>query len=100
MHQRLDNNEQYDKITVSKKLTLTNILIEASRRKGIHLIGVIDCQSPAVQEEIHQLIHQGQAKELADGGIRFEQVTLLLGAEIEVNDEHCQGPMQDRKSVV
>jgi len=93
IHIGRDIYDQPVKITGSKKLTLTNILIEASRRKGIHLIGVIDCQSPAVQEEIHQLIHQGQAKELADGGIRFEQVTLLLGAEIEVNDEHCQGPM-------
>ena len=93
IHIGRDIYDQPVKITGSKKLTLTNVLIEASRYKGIHLIGVIDCQSPAVQEEIHQLIHQGQARELEDGGIRFEQVTLLLGSEIEVNDEHCQGPM-------
>lgn len=81
------------KITGSKSLTLTNILIESSRRKGIHLVGVIDSQAPAVQEEIKQLIATGEAVERVDGGIQFEQVTLILGAEIEVNDENCAGPL-------
>jgi len=81
------------KITGAKSLTLTNILIEASRNKGIDLIGVIDCHAPAVQKEIKQLIKQGAAVELTDGGIRFENVTLLLGSEIEVYDEHCHGPI-------
>ena len=81
------------KITGSKNLTLTNILKESSRRKGVHLIGVIDCQSPTVQQEIHELIALGQAKELEDGGVRFEQVTLILGSEIEIYDATCQGPI-------
>lgn len=81
------------KITASKTLTLTNILKEASRRKGIQMIGVIDCQAPAVQEEIIQLIESGDARELEDGGIRFENVTLIMGAEIEVYDELCHGPI-------
>lgn len=81
------------KITASQSLTLTNILKEASRDKGIHMLGVIDCQAPAVQEEIKQLVDNGEAFELADGGVRFEDVTLLLGSEIEVYDEHCQGPI-------
>lgn len=88
--------DMYDKpvkITASKTLTVTNILQESSRRKGIQLIGVIDCHAPAVQEEIQQLIKQGQAKELQDGGVQFEDVTLLLGAEIEVYDDHCHGPI-------
>lgn len=81
------------KITASKTLTLTNILKEASRRKGIHMIGVIDCHAPAVQEEIQQLIDAKKAHALEDGGIRFEKVTLLLGAEIEIYDETCEGPI-------
>src|SRR5690625_1253158 len=81
------------KITASKNLTLTNILIEASRRKGIDMVGIIDCHSPAVQEEILQLIHKEEAFELQDGGIRFENVTLILGSEIEVYDEFCKGPI-------
>lgn len=81
------------KITASKSLTLTNVLKHSSRDKGIHMIGVIDGQSPAVQEEVRSLIKAGEAKELVDGGIRFEKVTLLLGSEIEVYDEHCLGPI-------
>src|SRR5690625_6920918 len=71
------------KITGAKSLTLTNILKEASRNKGIQMIGVIDSHAPAVQQEIKKLIEAGDAKELAEGGIRFEQVTLLLGSEID-----------------
>ncbi|HLR40158.1 MAG TPA: endonuclease Q family protein [Virgibacillus sp.] len=81
------------KITGAKSLTLTNILKEASRNKGIQMIGVIDSHAPAVQQEIKKLIEAGDAKELAEGGIRFEQVTLLLGSEIEVYDELCKGPI-------
>lgn len=81
------------KITAAKNLTLTNVLRESSRRKGIHMIGVIDSQAPAVQQEIKQLIEAGDAYELQEGGIRFEQVTLLLGSEIEVYDDRCQGPL-------
>lgn len=81
------------KITASKTLTIKNILLEASRRKGIHLIGVIDCQSPGVLEEVTDLIEANEAVELPTGGIRFEQVTMILGAEIELYDENCHGPI-------
>lgn len=93
IHIGRDIYDQPVKITGSKKLTLTNILKEASRNKGIHMVGVIDSHAPAVQEEIKQLIHSGEAIELANGGIRFEEVTLILGSEIEVYDEFCQGPL-------
>src|SRR5699024_5839348 len=76
-----------------KTLTLTNILKEASRNKGIEMVGVIDSHAPAVQEEMKQLIENGDAYELDNGGIRFEQVTLLLGSEIEIYDENCKGPI-------
>ncbi|MFD1039216.1 endonuclease Q family protein [Virgibacillus byunsanensis] len=81
------------KITGAKSLTLTNILKEASRNKGIHMVGVIDSHAPAVQQEIKDLIKAGKAEELLEGGIRFEKVTLLLGSEIEIYDELCQGPI-------
>lgn len=93
IHVGRDIHDKPVKITASKTLTITNILQEASRRKGIQLIGVIDCHAPAVQEEIHQLIAANHAKELEDGGIQFEHVTMLLGAEIEIYDENCHGPI-------
>ncbi|WP_337191364.1 endonuclease Q family protein [Virgibacillus salexigens] len=93
IHIGRDIYNQPVKITASKNLTIQAILEESSRNKGIHLIGVIDCQSPAVQQEITQLIETNKAMELEDGGIRFESVTLILGSEIEIYDEHCHGPI-------
>lgn len=80
------------KISASPQLTLTNILKGASRHKGIELIGIVDCHAPNVLTEIERLLTNGQAYELQDGGIRFEQVTLLLGVELEINDENSKGP--------
>ncbi len=93
IHIGRDLNHRPVKITAAKTLTLTNILVESSRRKGIDLVGMIDGHVPAVQQEIKQLIQEGKAKELPDGGIKFEEVTLILGSEIELYDEHCQGPI-------
>lgn len=93
IHIGRDMSNQPVKITASKRLTLTNILIEATRRKGIDMVGVIDCQSPLVQQEIVELIRNNLAEELQEGGIRFENVTLIMGAEIEVYDENCNGPI-------
>ena len=92
IHIGRDLNERPVKITASKHLTLTNILLEASRKKGIDIVGIIDCQSPSV-EEISGLIEKDLAFELRDGGIKFEHVTCILGAEIEVYDENCRGPI-------
>ena len=81
------------KITGSKTLTLKNILQAASDRKGLDLIGIIDCHSPEVLDEIKELISSGEMTELSQGGLRYRSVTLIPGAEIEVYDEHCHGPI-------
>lgn len=80
------------KISASPHLTLRNILEEASRHKGIELIGVIDCHVPAVLEEIEGLVDRKEAEVLQDGGLRFESVTLLFGTELEIFDEFSSGP--------
>ncbi len=81
------------KITGAKSLTLSNILIEASRHKGMDLVGVIDSHVPAVQSELRELIADRGARPLAGGGIQYERTTLILGSEVEVYDSLCQGPM-------
>ncbi|GEN31869.1 uncharacterized protein (TIGR00375 family) [Cerasibacillus quisquiliarum] len=93
IHIGRDNMNQPVKITASKQLTLTNILKESSRRKGIDLIGIIDAHAPNVIRELKELLEADLAVELLDGGIRFEKVTVLLGSEIEVYDKNCQGPL-------
>lgn len=93
IHIGRDYNNRPVKITGAKTLTLSNILKEADEKKGLDMVGVIDCHAPAVQAEIQELIDTKQAKELKDGGIQFKQVTLILGSEIEIYDENCKGPI-------
>lgn len=93
IHIGRDHKNKPVKITGSKNLTLTNILTEASRNKGLDLIGIVDCHVPNVQTEITQLIKDEQAVELKEGGIQFESVTLLLGVELELYDQNCSGPI-------
>lgn len=75
------------KITAARNLTFQNILQEASERKGLQCIGIIDAQSPPVLEEIQNGISSAMFQEHPDGGIIYGQTTCLLGAELEL-----QGP--------
>ncbi|MEY9979368.1 PHP family Zn ribbon phosphoesterase [Lysinibacillus sp. RC79] len=81
------------KITGSKTLTLARILETSSARKGLDIIGIIDCHSPEVLDEMAEMIEQGEVKELEQGGLRFQETTLIPGTEIEIYDQHCLGPM-------
>ncbi|WP_397536330.1 endonuclease Q family protein [Rummeliibacillus pycnus] len=81
------------KITGSKSLTLENILHTATMKKGLDIVGVIDCHSPEVLEEMAALIKENKLVELPGGGLRYQDTTLIPGVEIEVNDENCLGPL-------
>ncbi|WP_308639069.1 endonuclease Q family protein [Paenibacillus silvisoli] len=74
------------KISGSANLTFRNIAYEAAVRKGIGLLGVIDCHSPGVQRDIEGLLDAGEMEEIDGGGIRYRDTTILLGSEIEVRD--------------
>jgi len=76
------------KITASRDLTFANIARECKYRKGIDLVGIVDCASPEVIDDISQLINSGEMKTLKDGGLIYQdQVTIILGAEIETKEE-------------
>ena len=81
------------KITASRNLTLENILVEASEHKGIDMVGIIDCHVPEVIVTLQHLIDSGEYIELKDGGIRFQNTTLILGSELEIYDKSCKGPI-------
>ncbi len=81
------------KITGSNKLTLSAILREAAVKKGLDMIGIIDCHVPEVINDIENRIAAGEGFELREGGIRFDSITLILGTEIEIYDGNCQGPI-------
>ncbi|MDA8235184.1 MAG: endonuclease Q family protein [Clostridia bacterium] len=72
------------KITAARDLTFANIVKECVERKGIQVIGIVDCASPAVIEDIDRLVQAGQMVELADGGLSYrDKVTVILGSEVE-----------------
>lgn len=75
------------KISGSRDLTFANIAKEASGRKGIGLIGIIDCHAPNVQEDIRTYLHTGEMKEISGGGIAYRDTVILLGTELEIRAE-------------
>jgi uncharacterized protein (TIGR00375 family) len=81
------------KITGSRSLTLSRILAEAKHKKGMDLIGIIDCHSPEVLEELNEMSAEGSLIQLNGGGLSFDGLTLIPGSEIEIYDERCQGPI-------
>jgi uncharacterized protein (TIGR00375 family) len=81
------------KITGSKTLTLENIIKEAAQVKGLNMIGIIDCHSPEVIAEFERLIDKGIVEELSEGGLRYKNVVVIPGSEIEIYDRACQGAL-------
>ena len=82
------------KITGARNLTIATILEYAATRKGLNMVGVIDCHVPEVIEELEGLIANGDMKELNGGGLQHKDGTVLIpGSEIEINDENCHGPI-------
>ena len=75
------------KITAAKSLNFANIAKECANRKGISIVGIIDCASPYVIEDIENFLTTGDAYELKDGGIIYkDKVCILLGSEVETSE--------------
>ena len=75
------------KITASRDLTFANIAQECKHRKGIDIVGIVDCASPEVIDDISQLINNGEMKPLKDGGLIYQnKVVIILGSEVETKE--------------
>lgn len=75
------------KITAARSLNFANIAKECAERKGINIVGIIDCGSPYVIEDIENFLKTGDAYELEDGGIIYkDKVCILLGSEVETSE--------------
>lgn len=75
------------KITAARSLNFANIAKECADRKGINVVGIIDCASPYVIEDIENFLRQGDAYEIEDGGIIYkDKVCILLGSEVETSE--------------
>lgn len=80
------------KITAAKSLNFANIAKECAERKGINIVGIIDCASPYVIEDIENFLRTGDAYELKDGGIIYkDKVCILLGSEVETSEKGRNG---------
>ena len=72
----------------SNKLTFSNIAYEAYHRKGIQVIGVVDCVSPWIIRDIEELLNAGELHEIPEGGLVYrDNLVILLGSEIETREK-------------
>ncbi len=80
------------KITAARSLNFANIAKECANKKGIQIVGIIDCASPYVIEDIEDFLKTGEAYELEDGGIIYkDKVCILLGSEVETSEKGRNG---------
>ena len=80
------------KITAARSLNFANIAKECADRKGISIVGIIDCASPYVIEDIENFLKTGEAYEIKDGGIIYkDKVCILLGSEVETSEVSRNG---------
>ncbi|MDI3257308.1 MAG: endonuclease Q family protein [Kyrpidia sp.] len=77
------------KMAASSAMTVRAVLEEATRRKGLDLIGIVDAACTGVLEEIDDLVAQRRLRPHPDGGLVYGENTLVLtGAEVEVGGPH------------
>lgn len=81
------------KITGSRSLTFSKIISHARDHKGLNMIGIIDSHSPEVLGEMEELLSTGELQEHHDGGLMYGGMSIILGAELEINDEDTLGPI-------
>lgn len=81
------------KITGSRTLTLKNIISHARDIKGLDIVGIIDCHSPEVLDELEELLASGEITEHPDGGVMYGTLGIFLGSELEINSEETAGPI-------
>lgn len=80
------------KITAARSLNFANIAKECADRKGIQMVGIIDCASPYVIEDIENFLKNGEAYEIEDGGIIYkDKVCIILGSEVETSEVNENG---------
>lgn len=74
------------KISGSRNLTFFNIVREAAERKGMDMIGLIDCHVPEVLAEMRRYLQDGILQEQPDGGLKYKDMGIMIGSEIELKE--------------
>ncbi|WP_071460036.1 endonuclease Q family protein [Bacillus massilinigeriensis] len=81
------------KITGAKTLTVSNIISHARDRKGLHMVGIIDCHSPEVLDELEELASKGELVRHQDGGLMYGGLCIIPGSELEIRSEATGAPI-------
>ena len=76
------------KITASDSLNFSSIAREAAGRKGLDLIGIIDCASPSVIKDIETALQSGEMTRLTEGGLQYQDLVIIPGAEVESREDN------------
>ena len=80
------------KITAAKSLNFANIAKECFERKGIDVVGIIDCASPYVIEDIENFLKTGEAYEIEDRGIIYkDKICIIVGSVVETTETREDG---------
>ncbi len=79
------SNGRWIKVSSAADLTVENIAREAAGRKGLDLVGLVDCQTGPALRDLRALAADGRLVPLKDGGLRYDgRLTILPMAELEV----------------
>lgn len=72
------------KISADRGLTVVRAL-SGGRRRGMDIIGLVDCHVPGVEAELREMMSTGTVAGLPGGGLRTDEgLTVLPGSEVEV----------------
>ncbi|WP_425061140.1 hypothetical protein SCACP_19160 [Sporomusa carbonis] len=88
IHIGMSEAGKWIKIPTSRRLTVRGILNEATERKGMNIVGIVDALSPLVLNDIGRLVEEGLLVQSNAGGYIYQNsLLLILGAEIETREE-------------
>ncbi len=87
VHIGRSSRDEVVKVTAARSLTFENIARECAVRKGIGVVGIVDCASPAVIRDIEDLLDRGEMTPREGGGLDYRgAVTVIPGAEFETHE--------------
>ena len=89
IHIGRSSDGRWIKVSSAADLTVENIFREAAGRKGLDLVGLVDCQTGPALRDLSELVERGRLEPLEDGGLRYDgRLTVIPMAEVEVGCGH------------
>lgn len=85
VHIGRSSDGRWIKVSSAADLTVENAVREAAGRKGLDLVGLVDCQTGPALKDLRDLAGRGRLEPLEDGGLRYDgRLTVIPMAELEV----------------